>query len=225
MRHLLFCALICLAVLTSVMMRSKPTRVIFFGDSITEIGDGPSGYITQLRGLLSAGGMADRFELIGAGIGGNKVYDLYLRMEKDVLGRTPDVVVVFIGVNDVWHKRTLGTGTDPDKFVRFYEALITRLQGNGIQVILATPALIGEKIDCLNELDGDLNHYAQMIRDLASKYHCGLVDLRKEFLQFLGKNNSANAEKGILTVDGVHFSAEGNRFAAQLFLQALTGKP
>jgi len=224
MRRSFLVLLVWLSALGCIFMTSKPTRVVFFGDSITEIGEGPSGYLMQLREMISSAGMADKFEIIGSGIGGNKVYDLYLRMDTDVLARTPDEVVIFIGVNDVWHKHTLGTGTDPDKFVRFYDALITRLQAKGIQVMLATPALIGEKTDCSNELDGDLNHYAQMIRDLASKYHLPLVDLRKEFQKTLQEKNTANADKGILTVDGVHFSPEGNRLAAQLFLQALTGK-
>ena len=220
MRRFLPYAFLCATALTSLMMSPPPQRVIFFGDSITEAGVGPNGYITQLRGLLPA----DKFELSGAGIGGNKVYDLYLRLERDVLEHHPDVVVVFVGVNDVWHKRTLGTGTDADKFVAFYDALIRKMQEKGIRVILATPALIGEKTDCTNELDGDLNHYAQLIRDLAVAHRCTLVDLRREFLKHLGTANTANAEKGILTEDRVHFSADGNRLAARLFQSALTEK-
>jgi len=165
MRHFVLYAFLIATVLTSVMMSPPPLRVIFFGDSITEAGVGPAGYITQLRGMLPAG----NFERTGAGIGGNKVYDLYLRLERDVLDRHPDVVVVFVGVNDVWHKRTMGTGTDADKFVAFYDALITKMQEKGIRVVLATPALIGEKTDCSNELDGDLNHYAQLIRESGGK--------------------------------------------------------
>lgn len=217
MQPLLVYAFLSATVLTSLMMSPPPLRVIFFGDSITEAGVEPGGYITQLRGMLPP----DKFDLIGAGIGGNKVYDLYLRLEKDVLARRPDVVVVFVGVNDVWHKRTMGTGTDPDKFTAFYETLVSRMQEKGIRVILATPALIGEKTDCTNDLDGELNHYAQLIRDLAAAHKCRLVDLRREFLKHLESANAANAEKGILTEDRVHFSPEGNRLAAQLFLQAL----
>ena len=203
---------------TSLMMAPPPLRVIFFGDSITEAGVGPTGYITQLRGMLPR----ENFELIGAGIGGNKIYDLYLRLERDVLSKSPDVVVVFIGVNDVWHKRSMGTGTDADKFVVFYDALIAKMQEKGIRVILATPALIGEKTDCTNDLDGELNHYAQLVRDVAAAHHCALADLRSEFLKSLAAKNTANAEKGILTEDRVHFSPEGNRLAAELFRQALS---
>jgi lysophospholipase L1-like esterase len=37
-------------------------------------------------------------------------------MEEDVLEKMPDVVVIYIGVNDIWHKTLLRTGTDADKF-------------------------------------------------------------------------------------------------------------
>src|SRR5690606_3539457 len=99
-------------------------KIVFFGDSITQAGVNPGGYITKMNSLVSEAKLADRYELIGAGIGGNKVYDLYLRMEEDVLARNPDIVVIYVGVNDVWHKRTHGTGTDADKFEKFYTAII-----------------------------------------------------------------------------------------------------
>lgn len=80
-------------------------KVIFLGDSITEAGVQPGGYISRIRQLASAEKMDDRFDFIGAGVSGNKVYDLYLRLEDDVISKNPDIVVIYIGVNDVWHKR------------------------------------------------------------------------------------------------------------------------
>lgn len=205
------------------MALSSPgsTRILFFGDSITELGVQPDGYISQLRVMIKASDRDSLYELIGAGIGGNKVYDLYLRLETDVLARKPDVVVIFVGVNDVWHKRTFGTGTDPDKFMKFYEAIIAKLQEHNIRLMLTTPACIGEKPDCSNDLDGELNHYSQIIRDLAARYSCTLVDLRKEFARCEQAQNKGNAEKGILTTDGVHFNKRGNEVAARLFATAL----
>src|SRR6516225_3169709 len=98
-------------ILTSAMYSRKSRRVIFFGDSITEAAVKPGGYITRLGEALAKKGMTDQFELIGSGIGGNKIYDLYLRLEDDVLARNPDIVYIYIGVNDVWHKQSSGTGT------------------------------------------------------------------------------------------------------------------
>src|SRR5688500_17619515 len=116
--------LITLFIAAISMTMQKKTRILFFGDSITQAGVGPQGYITKLNQMLKDKKPNVQYELLGAGIGGNKVYDLYLRMDTDVIAKNPDVVVIWIGVNDVWHKASYGTGTDPDKFQHFYEAII-----------------------------------------------------------------------------------------------------
>jgi lysophospholipase L1-like esterase len=207
--------------LTFFSFMQKPARVIFFGDSITQAGVEPGGYIAQLKDSLAAAGKDKDFELIGAGIGGNKVYDLYLRLEEDVLNKKPDQVFIWVGVNDVWHKKTFGTGTDDNKFAQFYQALINKIRNNGATVVLCTPACIGEKTDCTNVLDGDLNHYAAIIRDLAAKNQCKLCDLRQATLNYNATHNQGNAEKGILTTDGVHLNEAGNRMVAQMMLKLL----
>jgi lysophospholipase L1-like esterase len=161
------------------------------------------------------------YDLIGAGIGGNKVYDLYLRMDSDVIAKSPNIVVVYIGVNDVWHKKTFGTGTDADKFEKFYRAIIAKLQASDARVIVCTPAVIGEKNDFSNELDGDLNKYCNIIRDMANDLHVPLIDLRKAFVEYEVKNNTTNVDKGILTIDGVHLNDKGNELAAELMWNAI----
>ncbi len=192
----------------------KKKRIVFFGDSITAAGAKPGGYITKIDSMIALQGMKDNYDLVGAGVSGNKIYDLYLRMEDDVLAKQPDIVVIFIGVNDVWHKRTFGTGTDPDRFENFYNAILKKLADKNIKAILCTPATIGEKTDYTNELDGDLNKYCAMIRAIAAKNNLPLVDLRKTFLDYNLKNNPENKESGILTKDKVHFNAAGNQLAA-----------
>ena len=108
--------------------------MIFFGDSITQAGVSPTGYITKVGEMLKSKGQDSEYELIGAGIGGNKVYDLYLRLEDDVLAKKPDVVFIYVGINDVWHKASSGTGTDPDKYVNFYKALIKKLKAQKLLI-------------------------------------------------------------------------------------------
>jgi len=159
--------------------------------------------------------------LMGAGVSGNKIYDLYLRMDDDVLAKKPDVVMIWVGVNDVWHKNTSGTGTDPDKFVKFYEAVVKKLQAANARVVLVTPATIGEKTDFSNQQDGDLNLYSQLIRNLAAKYNLPVVDLRKEFLAHNLKANTDNKDRGVLTSDRVHLNEVGNQFVADQMAKLL----
>jgi isoamyl acetate esterase len=192
----------------------KKTRVVFFGDSITQAAVQPGGYIVRIDSMCKAEGKSDSYEFIGAGISGNKVYDLYLRMENDVLAKDPDLVFIYIGVNDVWHKASSGTGTDADKFEKFYQAIIDKLKARNINVILCTPAAIGEKTDFSNTQDGDLNEYSKIIRRIANKNSLSLVDLRKSFLEYNLKNNPENKDRGILTTDRVHLNANGNQLVA-----------
>ena len=219
MKTLLFTSLFALIAL--LMPSSLKKRVIFFGDSITEAGVHPGGYILRMDSMITKQGLGDRFELLGSGVSANKVYDLFLRMEDDVLKREPSIVVIYIGVNDVWHKRTGGTGTDADKFERFYEAIIKRLSDKNIKAVLCTPAVIGEKTDFSNEQDGDLNKYSNIIRDIAARNNLPLVDLRKAFLDYNLKNNPGNKEYGILTTDRVHLNARGNQLVAEEMLKVI----
>lgn len=212
---------IVLALLLSlVSFKAKdPIKIVFFGDSITQMGVQPKGYVYEVQQYI-AKNLAGNYEAVGAGIGGNKVYDLYLRLE-EMLEHKPNVVVIYIGVNDVWHKSSSGTGTDADKFVKFYNRIIEKLQAQGIKVILATPAVIGERTDFSNSQDGDLNHYSNIIRDIAKKNNLELVDLRKAFLEYNLKNNPENADRGILTTDRVHLNDKGNAFVADLMIKTL----
>ena len=205
-------------------IRYKTQKVVFFGDSITQNGAKPGGYIVLMKTTLEQKGIGSNYDLIGAGIGGNKVYDLYLRMDDDVFSQNPEVVFIWVGVNDVWHKTLSGTGTDADKFDKFYEAIINKLLDRHIRTILVTPAVIGEKTDFTNQQDGDLNAYSQIVRNLAQKYHCGLVDLREIFHNYDLKNNPGNKESGILTLDRVHLTDAGNQLVAEKMLEVLLNK-
>lgn len=197
------------------------SAVIFFGDSITEMGVEPGGYIDRLQEALTRSPKAENTVLIGKGIGGNKIYDLYLRMDKDVISLKPDVVVIFEGVNDVWHKAMMGTGTDLDKYEKFYTAVIQKLQVAGIRLILITPACIGEKKNNENPQDPELNQYCEVIRHLSATYRCDLIDFRKMVQDYEQAHNSENRESGLLTTDGVHLNESGNQMLADVLAKAL----
>lgn len=210
----LFAAVVVLA-MTSFTFTMQKKKIIFFGDSITEAGVKPGGYVVKVGELAANDNLGASYDFAGAGIGGNKVYDLFLRLESDVLSKNPDVVIIYIGVNDVWHKRSHGTGTDADKFEKFYSAIIKKLTEKNIKVVLCTPAAIGEKTDFSNELDGDLNRYSNIIRVLTKTNNLPLVDLRKAFLDYNKNFNPENKEAGILTTDRVHLNEKGNQLVAE----------
>ena len=230
--------------LTFILITSctNSTKVVFLGDSITEAGiydkevGVPSGdtliypkytgFITLLKKDIE-----DDIELIGKGVSGNKVSNLLERYKKDVLSLNPDIVFIYIGINDVWHKYSFGTGTD----IIFYEnglrKIITDLKNKGSRVILCTPTVIGENkgeftlvnefkdIETMEIMNGDLDAYSDVIRKLASELNTDLLDLREIFMNYISENNPNNESFGITTYDGVHLNDLGNKLIADEMLR------
>lgn len=211
---LLFAAFVASMLFMSFNFSKRKKRVIFFGDSITEQGLRRGGYITRIKDLIRNDDAEEKYELNSSGIGGNKVTDLFARLEQDVLLNGPNIVIIFIGVNDIWHKQS-NAGTNAQDFEKYYQKIITRLKEAGIKVILCTPTVIGEKTYDPNPHDEDLEHYASIVRSLASINQLPLADLRKGFLSYIAFNNYDNREFGILTTDGVHLNDKGNGIVAE----------
>lgn len=203
------------------MTTVQKTKIVFFGDSITQAGVNKGGYIDRIQNFINRQSLQQKYELAGAGISGNKVYDLYLRLEEDVLAKSPQAVVVYVGINDVWHKTSHGTGTDLDRYEKFYVAIIKKLQAKNIKVAVCTPSVIGEKKNSANPQDADLEKYSAVVRRLASAYNCTLIDLRAAFAQYEIENNKEDRESGILTSDRVHLNDKGNQLVADEMIKGL----
>ena len=126
---------------TTVSHGAEPShgpRIVFLGDSITEAGAGPRGYVTLARQALAAATPAAPPEVIGAGISGTRVPDLLARLDRDVLARKPDVVVIYIGINDVWHSQN-GRGTPTGEFEKGLRTLVDKIRAIGAKAVLCTP--------------------------------------------------------------------------------------
>lgn len=200
----------------------KGDRIVFLGDSITQAGAEPKGYVSLVRDSLDKNQKNLGITVIGAGISGNKVPDLEKRLDRDVLALKPTKVIIYIGINDVWHGQDdPARGTLPDRFESGLAGIVERIRKAGAEVILATPSVIGEKSDGTNKLDSKLDQYSKITRKIAKEKNLGLCDLRKAFIDHLITANPKNKDAGILTSDTVHLNEEGNRFVAAVMLKSL----
>ena len=218
-------------------MNEDKLKIVFLGDSITEAGvydkdvgienNGEliypkyTGFITFLAPSIS-----ENTKLVGKGISGDKVSDLLTRYKKDVIDLDPDIVFIYIGINDVWHKYDYGTGTDIDLYENGLRQIINDLKENGVEVILCTPTVIGENkgeftlvnqfkdIETMEIMNNDLDDYSDVIRKLSKEFDTKLLDLRKIFMQYISENNPENKSKGVLTTDGVHLNNLGSKLIA-----------
>ena len=200
----------------------KGERIVFLGDSITHFGERPKGYVTLIKNTLGEKYKDQGIEIIGAGIVGNKVTDLQKRLEKDALAKKPTLVVIYIGINDVWHEdKILARGTSKEDFEAGLKEIIGKVQSSGARVVLCTPSVIGEKKPGTNKLDAQLDEYADISRKVAKETNATLCDLRKVFQEYLSKNNPDDKEHGILTIDRAHMNEAGNKLVAETILSAI----
>ncbi|MBM3994968.1 MAG: SGNH/GDSL hydrolase family protein [Planctomycetes bacterium] len=200
----------------------KGDRIVFLGDSITAGGNSGKGYIQVIRGHLADKKKDLAIECIGAGISGNKVPDLQKRVDKHVVARKPTIVVIYIGINDVWHgEKNPKNGTAPAAFEAGLKEVIGKCTNAGAQVVLCTPSVIGELPGGANNLDKKLDEYSDISRKVAKEMNLNLCDLRKAFVDHLQANNAQKKASGILTSDRVHLNEAGNRLVAQTILKTL----
>jgi isoamyl acetate esterase len=198
----------------------KGDKIIFLGDSITQGGEGKSGYITLFRNGLEKHHKDLGIEVVNAGVSGNKVPDLQNRLKKDVLDKKPTIVVIYIGINDVWHgEKDPAKGTPKDKFEAGLKDVIKQVQDAGAKVILCTPSVIGEKKPGTNALDAKLDEYSDVSRSVAKEMKVPVCDLRKAFQDYETANNKDDQEKGVLTTDRVHLNDAGNKLVAETVLK------
>ena len=181
-------------------------KIAFMGDSITQGGVGPGGYVTlTIKGLESAG---VRATAIPAGISGHKSNDMLARLDKDVISRKPDWMTLSCGVNDVWHG---DKGVPLDQYKQNITQIVEKCQAANIRVMILTATMIGE--DQPNANNQKLAAYNEFLRTLAKEKKCLLADLNADMQAAI---SAAGAEKksNLLTGDGVHMNAAGNQMMA-----------
>lgn len=196
----------------------KGDRIIFFGDSLTNLAgeEKPKehvskGYVRIVRETLQENHKDKGIEVDWVATGGHTVPDLLERVDRDVIAKKPTIVVIQIGCNDA---RRIAK----DKFRSSLEELIDRLQAANIQVIQCSLTSVGEKHDGTNKDDPNLDEFAQVEREVAKAKKVPLNDLRKAFIAYWKKNNPDNKPSGILTYDGNHFNQDGHNFVASQML-------
>ncbi|MBK7406514.1 MAG: hypothetical protein IPJ41_18445 [Phycisphaerales bacterium] len=216
-------------------------RVAFFGDSITW----QNGFVSTIEGVLRESGGPREVAVTNRGINGGGARELRdgLNTSSHVGGHVggesngpqapfdavlaedrPDLVVIFIGINDVnWR------GTTEAQFDEALRTIVKSAQSHGARVVLLTPWLNGERPDGGNERDAKVDTYADLVRAAAKDAGAVLVDNRAVSMQYLRAANAplgpdgtlAPASNGLLTTDGIHPSDAGNALLAELIARGM----
>jgi len=208
---------VCFALLAASARAEIPVKdgekIAFLGDSITQGGMGPMGYVSLvIHGLNTAGVTATA---IGAGISGHKSNQMLERVDRDVIAKKPDWMTLSCGVNDVWHG---AAGVPLDKYKTNITAIVDKAQAAGIKVVILTATMITEDAGSPN--NRKLAEYNDFLRELAKEKKCLLADLNVD-MQAAVVAGSKEKRGNILTTDGVHMNAAGNQMMAAGILRTL----
>lgn len=122
--------------------------IVFFGDSITDSAKNSNpnypygaGYFNMVKSELDVFYPQFNLKLYNEGISGNKTENLLERFDKDVVPHKPDLVVLFIGINDVWHPVEFGGMPVFSEIFSRLDTLIERIEVLNSKVVIMTPFL------------------------------------------------------------------------------------
>lgn len=187
-------------------------KIAFLGDSITQAGSQPGGYVMLVMSGLEANGI--KATAIPAGIGGHNSNQMLARLEKDILVKKPDWMTLSCGVNDVWYG---AKGVSLEQYKENITKIIDQCQSADIKVMILTTTMIGE--DATAEKNQKLAPYNAFLVELAKEKKCLLADLNAAMQTELAAAVADRKDK-MLTKDGVHMNADGNRMMAVGVLKA-----
>lgn len=201
------------------------TRISFFGDSITMQG----GFIDRIQQALEKRSAANKQEpnqLFRHGLNGGRVPTVLAgespwgklggSMAELVANERPGLLVIYLGVNDVWHG---DKGTTPEDYEAGLKSMLEIGKKSGAKVVLCTPSIIGEEREG-NQLNQVLGEYAEIVRRVSREESLTLCDLHAAFIAELERVNPSNEHQGKLTYDGVHMNDAGNQLIAEELAKA-----
>lgn len=207
---------------------AKGSRLLFIGDSITDMGRdrranttdrnhvlGHS-YVFMIAGRLGLEMPEAGLEFINRGISGNMVNALKMRWSADVIEMKPDVLTILIGVNDGFK------AVAPEAYESDYRDILeaSRNANPDLRLILMDPFVLGvDEFDQSRNLASRraaVDQYREVVARLASDFsaiHIRTQQLFDEALKI--------APAAYWLWDGVHPLPQGHELIARAWLEAV----
>ncbi|MFF2050510.1 SGNH/GDSL hydrolase family protein [Leifsonia sp. NPDC058194] len=199
---------------------SRLARFVFVGDSITDCERDRSdhaslgeGYVRLLADAL-AGYAGHPGTVRNAGVSGDRAVDLEARWAADVLAAEPDVLTIYVGVNDMWRRFDSDDPTSAEDFEATLRRLVADLPSPRPRLLFIEPFFLPTTTGRLGWLD-DLDGKRAAVARVAADSGATLIALHERM-------SAAARELGIPAVapDGVHPTPAGHRMIADAWLEA-----
>ena len=194
------------------------TKILFQGDSITDASrvrsdpeSAGSGYAQMVKGDLGLESPGE-YQFVNRGVAGERVVQLYARVELDVILVKPDVMSILVGVNDVW--------SEPQKFYKVYDLLIEEIKEGlpDVKIMILEPFVLPGSVPEKHGWEffrGEVENRAQLARKIAEKHKLLFVPLQADFDALAEKTQPSD-----WVSDGVHPTAMGHAFIRNRWIEA-----
>lgn len=214
---------------------AQTKTIVAFGDSITAPRKNVTTYSDFIREEFQKKHLD--VKVINAGVPGDTTAKAKKRFEKDVLARSPDLVIIQLGTNDaavdVWKKPPATESRVPiEDYEQNLREFIAKLKERKAKIILVTPPptrwteklkeMYGKPPYDPNNVDGFnivLKNYVQRMRDVAKEEKIALIDLNKEYYKYHKAQGQTMDE---LFLDGMHPNNKGQKLEAELLLKQIS---
>lgn len=195
-------------------------KIIFFGDSVTDAGrdkgnpsDLGNGYVLFAANKLRLLYPEKELEILNRGVNGDRTVNLLDRIEMDVIAEHPDVVVMLIGINDIWRRFDAGIVTTEEQFRENYQKLVEKIDATGAKLILIQPFVLD--IPERKQFRPLVNSFNRVVHEVAGgKYPVIPMD---EIFRGLAQDISP----ATFAEDGIHPSHRGCRYIADLSVKEI----
>jgi acyl-CoA thioesterase-1 len=187
--------------------------LLFIGDSITDAGrrdDAPDflgdGYVRMIAARLPGR------VVLNLGISGNRVVDLRDRWRVDVVEQHPDILTVYVGINDTWRRYDSDDPTSAAAFETDYRACLDELGGASTLILVepfVLPVTAGQE-----RWSDDLDEKRAVVARLAAEHSAAFLPL-----QLLLSTAAEDHGNAALAADGVHPTELGHRLIADAWLE------
>ena len=199
-------------------------KIVFMGDSITDMSRNVSteyffdsygfNYTFFIEGELAVK-YPGKYEILTKGCGGNRILDMYARLQRDCWNHNPDYISILIGINDVWG-RDCNNYVELDRFIKVYELIIddTRKVLPNVKFLLLEPFWLEGEVTGNRETFSFVAKYGAEIKKLAERKGCGFL-LLQETLSKLAREYKPSH----YLYDGVHPTVAGAKIISEKWLE------
>lgn len=173
-------------------------KILFLGDSITDGNRYKSkeeawdlnhqmghSYAYVINALLGSIYPQKAFQFVNRGISGNRIIDIYARIEEDIIAIKPDVLSILVGVNDGPLEMHHFCATGRRKYGKLYRMMLSEIQERlpKTKLVICEPFIV-EVGNLKKEYDmwrDCIEEYAKEAQQIAKEYEAVYVPLQSLF--------------------------------------------